>query len=148
MTPVALERRLQISLLALRIGIALLMAPWAVDKILRPDHAISVMSRFYFVGDLLSPLILLAGAAQLVVIAAFVIGWARTWTYGAVLAMHAVSTLSTWREYLQPYEGSNLLLFAAWPALGACFALFLLRQHDNLLSARVTGTMKPESAVA
>jgi putative oxidoreductase len=144
--------RVKISLLALRFGIVLLMAPWAIDKLLRPDHAISVLSRFSFVGELLYPFIFPAGVAQLAVIAAFATGWARTWTYGAVLAMHAVSTLSTWCEYLQPYEGANLPYFAAWPALGACFALFLLREQDTLLSvatqdgAGVRRTPRPSSS--
>ena len=46
--------------------------------------------------------------------------------------MHTVSTLSSWRQYLDPFD--NLLFFAAWPMLAACIALYLLRDHDNLLS--------------
>ena len=138
MTSTTSNHQLQISLLALRISIALLMAPWAIDKLVRPDHAMSVASRFYYVGELQHSFIIVVGLLQLAIIVAFALGWARTWTYGAVLAMHAVSTLSTWQEYLQPYEGSNLLLFAAWPALGACLALFLLRDHDQMYSVAPT----------
>ena len=145
MAVVVSTRRLEISLFALRIGIALLMAPWAIDKLIRPDHAISVIARFYFIGELLYPFVFGVGAAQAAIIVAFTLGWVRTWTYAAVLAMHAVSTLSTWREYFAPYEGSNLLLFAAWPALGACVALFLLREHDRLLSVPSPIRAKAES---
>ncbi len=141
MTNTSTDRNLQISMLALRISIALLMAPWAFDKLLRPDHAASVISTFYWAGELQQPFILLAGVVQLAIIVAFVLGWARTWTYGAVLAMHAVSTFSTWQQYLQPYEGSNLLLFAAWPALGACLALFILRDQDRLFSVSRSGRL-------
>jgi hypothetical protein len=60
----------------------------------------------------------------------------RTWTYGAVLAMHAVSTLSSFRQYLAPFEGPNILFFAAWPMLAACVALFLLRDLDTLWTVK------------
>lgn len=61
-----------------------------------------------------------------------------TWTettgkrlvYGLVLALHAVSTFSAFRQYLDPF--SNLLFFAAWPMLAACFALYYLRDLDTL----------------
>jgi len=46
--------------------------------------------------------------------------------------MHTVSTLSSYAQYLDPFN--NLLFFAAWPMLAACVALFLLRGHDTLLS--------------
>ncbi len=46
--------------------------------------------------------------------------------------MHAVSTLSSFRQYLAPFKGPNLLFFAAWPMLAACIALFLLRDLDTL----------------
>jgi hypothetical protein len=35
---------------------------------------------------------------------------------------------------LDPFTDANLLFFAAWPMLAACIALFLLREHDTLLS--------------
>ncbi len=56
---------------------------------------------------------------------------AKTWTYGAVLLFHAVSTLSSWQMYL---GFDNLLFFAAWPMLAACFTLFWLRDQDTLLT--------------
>lgn len=130
------KRPLEISLLALRLGIAAVMLPWAIDKLLRPAHAASVFEGFYGLAGLGQSAFLALGAAQLVLVLAFLAGFARTWTYGAVLAMHAVSTFSSWRQYLAPYEGANLMFFAAWPMLAACLALFLLRDQDGLLSWR------------
>jgi len=46
--------------------------------------------------------------------------------------MHAVSTLSSFPQYIDAFN--NLLFFAAWPMLAACIALFLLREHDTKLS--------------
>jgi putative oxidoreductase len=128
------RKRLEISLLCLRIGVVTVMLPWALDKILRPEHASRVFESFYKLDGLGASTFALIGVAQLVLVLAFASGLARTWTYGAILILHAISTFSSWSQYLEPYEGSNLLFFAAWPMLAACLALFLLRDHDRLLT--------------
>ena len=53
------------------------------------------------------------GAAQLIVLAAFVTSFKRTWSYGVVLLMHGVSTFISYERYLDPWVGANLLFFAA-----------------------------------
>ncbi len=63
--------------------------------------------------------------------AAFALGIARTWSYGAVLLMHAVTTAVSWKSYLGL---DNILFFSAWPMLGALVALWLLRDNDRLLT--------------
>lgn len=126
------DRKLEISLFALRLGIAAVMLPWALDKLLRPEHAASVFAGFYGLPGLGQTAFVVIGIAQLLLVLAFLAGVARTWTYGALLLLHAVSTFSSWRQYLAPYEGGNLLFFAAWPMLAACLALFLLRDRDRM----------------
>ncbi len=128
------ERNLRISLLSLRVGVAIVMLVWSVDKLLRPEHAAGVFGAFYALPGLGETVFYVLGALQLIVVLAFLAGAWRTWTYGAVLAMHTVSTFSSFRQYLAPFEGPNILFFAAWPMLAACLALFLLRDQDTLLS--------------
>jgi hypothetical protein len=74
----------------------------------------------------------LIGLIELVIIIGFLVGYQKRWTYGAVLILHGISTLSTFKQYLIPFEGPNLLFFAAWPMLAACFALYYLRDLDTL----------------
>lgn len=125
------QRRLAISLLLLRLSVFLVMLTWTVDKFVRPDHAVGVFSTFYGISDLDAQMAYGLGALELVVLLAFVAGIARRWSYGIVLILHAVSTLAAWRQYLDPFEGPNLLFFAAWPMLAACAALYLLRDADT-----------------
>jgi len=76
-------------------------------------------------------------AAELLLIFAFVLGIARRFTYGAVFLLHAISTFSSYRQYLAPFEKTNLLFFAAWPMLAACFAPYYVRDQDTRFRVKV-----------
>lgn len=134
MHPEASPKHLPISLLLIRASVVLMLAPWVADKFINPAHMVGIAESFYGIGGLGSTLVLMLGVAQVVLLACFALGIARTWSYGLVLLMHAASTFSSWKQYLDPYTGANLLFFAAWPMLAALVALFLLREHDSLLS--------------
>jgi len=124
------EDRLPLSLLLLRVGVFVVMLMWTLDKFLHPEHAASVYERFYFLPGLASPVFYLIGAAELALIIGFIIGFKKRFTYGAILLLHGVSTVSSYRQYLSPFETGHLLFFAAWPMLAACFALYYLRDAD------------------
>lgn len=123
--------RLPLSLLFLRLGVFIVMLMWTLDKLVKPEHAAKVFKKYYFIGGLDQTMFYVIGIIELVIILAFVAGFLKRWTYGIVLLLHAVSTLSTFGNYLNPW--SNLLYFAAWPMLAACFALYYLRDADTLL---------------
>ncbi|KIF47691.1 membrane protein [Vibrio owensii 47666-1] len=122
-----LQRQLGLGLLTLRLSIALVFIMWALDKVLVPEHAMKVFSGFYGL-DISSGFSVALGIAQLVFIGVFVAGLWKNLTYLAILVLHAGSTFSSFAKYLDPFN--NLLFFAAWPMLAACFALYLLRDHD------------------
>ena len=129
------EKKLQLSLLFLRVTVFLVMFMWTIDKFVNPGHAAKVYESFYYIAGLESVVMYAIGAAEMVLLLLFLAGYKKTLTYGAVLILHAVSTLSSFNQYLAPFEGPNLLFFAAWPMLAACLTLFLLRDQDRMLSA-------------
>lgn len=126
------EQKLPQALLALRLGVFLVMLIWTLDKFVNPDHASGVYENFYLIGGLGDVAFIVIGLLELILILAFVAGLFKRWTYGAVLVLHGVSTLSTWKLYLSPFD--NLLFFAAWPMLAACWALYILRDADTLFT--------------
>lgn len=128
-------KRLSWALLGLRLSIFLVMLMWTLDKFIRPEHSAGVFAHFYAVTGLGNATFLVIGAMELLLLLAFVAGLARRYTYGAVLLLHAISTLSAWHQYTHPYEGTNLLFFAAWPMLAAGAALYLLRDADTMTLA-------------
>lgn len=121
-----------IALLSLRISICLVMFMWTLDKLLRPEHAITVYQHFYFLSNITTQIITVIAIAELILLACFLTGIAKRLSYGVVLLIHAISTLSTYKQYLNPYQDPNLLFFAAIPMLAACFTLYLLREEDTL----------------
>lgn len=130
------NRSLEISLLLLRVSIFVVMLVWTIDKFVNPGHASGIFETFYGIGGVGNAVVVLLGVIELVILLAFVAGYARTWTYGFVMVVHGVSTLSAFGKYLAPFDGPNLLFFAAWPMWAACIALFLLRDSDRLLSIK------------
>jgi hypothetical protein len=126
------RNRIGVALLVLRVTVFVVMLIWTIDKFVRPDHAMSVYEHFYFLRGVAPAIIYSIGIAELLLLIGFVIGFAPRLTYGLVLLLHAVSTFSSFRQYLHPFEGPNILFFAAWPMLGACFTLYYLRDLDIL----------------
>jgi putative oxidoreductase len=126
------DKKVRLSLLLLRLGVFVVMLMWTLDKFVRPDHAAAVFANFYMLEGLGRGAFLAIGSVQLLIVLGFGAGIFRTWTYGLVLAMHSVSTFSSWKQYLAAFD--NLLFFAAWPMLAACITLFLLRKDDSLFS--------------
>jgi len=133
------DRRIPVVLLMLRLSIFIVMFMWTLDKFVRPDHAASVFAKYYAVGGLSRAVAFTVGALEIALLVAFILGVAKRWTYGMVLVLHGISTLTAYKNYAAPFEGPNLLFFAAWPMLAACISLYLLRDFDTLGVVRWTG---------
>jgi putative oxidoreductase len=129
------DKKLQLPLLFIRLAIFLVMFMWTIDKFINPGHASKVCESFYYIAGLEVNVMYAIGVIEIIILLLFVAGYKKKYTYGAVLALHAVSTLSSFKQYLAPFDGPNLLFFAAWPMLAACFALFILRDQDKIWSA-------------
>ena len=132
MSKTSTPRHLELSLLLLRVSIFLVMFVWTLDKFVNPAHSGRVFENFYGIGGLSPTVFMLMGVLQLILVLAFVLGIQKRLTYGLVMLLHAGSTLSSWAQYLDPFN--NLLFFAAWPMFAACIALYLMRDHDRLWS--------------
>lgn len=126
------SRRLAVALVLMRYSVFIVMFMWTLDKFLNPAHAAHVFEKFYALTGLGERFMQILAAVEVLFLGGFLLGFRKALTYGFVLSAHALSTLATWRQYLDPFD--NLLFFAAIPMLGACWALFSLRERDTLLS--------------
>lgn len=128
----ASNRDLAKTLFLLRLSIASVFFIWTVDKILRPDHAALVFEHFYFIKGLTFKWSALIGALEGLLLIAFVAGYKKKLTYGAIFFFHFISTISSYKQYLDPLEGVNILFWAGIPMLAACYTLYVLREHDTM----------------
>jgi hypothetical protein len=103
------SRRIPTALLVLRITVFVVMFVWTIDKFIRPAHAASVYEHFYFLRGFVPAIIYAIGIGEVLLLVGFLIGFAPRLTYGLVLLLHTVSTFSSFRQYLRPFEGSNIL---------------------------------------
>jgi hypothetical protein len=110
---------LELSLLIMATAVFLLV--WAIGKIVNQGHAQNVFKTFYFSTP--SPEILTAlGVVQTLIVVAFAAGFARFWTYGAVLLMHLASTASTYARLINPWGPELSCYFGRpFPCLPLCF---------------------------
>ena len=122
------------ALLILRLAIAGFMAQWSIGRIVVPDSSDELFQTFFHIK--LDPGVSeILGGIQLIVIAAFVTGFRRGVSYGAVLLMNLAALGATWRYILDPYGAfEHRLFWNAIPVVAACLVLFMLRRHDTLAS--------------
>ncbi len=123
-------RQLAWCLLWLRLGVATVFIMWTVDKFVNPEHAAAVFEKFYGISDLSNGISYAIGAVQILLIVCFIIGLFRTLSYGVILVLHAISTLSSYKNYLDPWTYPNLLFYAAIPMLAACVTVWWMRKYD------------------
>ncbi|PJA18504.1 MAG: hypothetical protein CO113_02270 [Elusimicrobia bacterium CG_4_9_14_3_um_filter_62_55] len=124
------QERLQAALFCLRLGIGVFFVLWSLDKLLAPESTVKIFSHFYKT-PLSTTGAYAVGSLELALSLAFLAGLWKRWTYGAVLVLHGISTLSSYSQLLSPF-GKNHLFIATIPVLAACAALYLLRDEDRL----------------
>jgi len=122
------QAKLELSLFLLRITVFIVMLAWTIDKFVSPGHGARILEGFYNIGGVGETVIMIMGAAELVIILAFLAGMWKKYTYGFVMILHGLTTFASWSAYIPP--DVSLTFFAAWPMLAACITLFLLRDFD------------------
>jgi len=120
----------QVGLFILRVSLGLFLLLWSLDKLVVPEGTVRIFSAFYHLA--ISPtLAYVIGAVETVLSLLIIAGAWKRYTYAAGLVLHAISTLSTWKQLLSPF-GQNHLFIAAIPVLAAFILLYLLREEDTL----------------
>ena len=128
--------RVRLPLLLLRLSIFVVMLAWTLMKFVDPDRSAGIFKKFYHLPDIGSAITYTLGGLEVLLLLGFVAGFQKRFTYGAVLLFHGISTVSAYQQYIAPFQSNNLLFYAAWPMLAACFALYVLRDLDTLCTLK------------
>ena len=127
-----LAKTLPQALLILRVTLGIFLLQWGVEKFVMPESAQGIWQYFY--GMSLPRLAgYLFGAVEILIALCLFLGLFRTISYGAAMALHAITVIITWRQLLDPWgDPINHLFIAAVPVLGGFVALFMLRKWDAI----------------
>lgn len=131
-----LQSRVALSLLLLRLTVALVFLMWTLQKFLHPEKAVNIYEIFFFIPNIPSSLVHGVAVLESILVIAFVIGFQKHITYWIVVACHGMSTGAALSMYFEPFRTPNLLFYAAWPMLAACFTLAILHRWDTWLTVK------------
>ncbi|MEM7302921.1 MAG: DoxX family membrane protein [Pseudomonadota bacterium] len=125
-----------IALLILRFGCAWFLFVWAVNKLRAPGQYQSLAKHFDKIEISQTTVYAIAGIQIIICLCAFV-GFARRYSYGALILIHGFSVYRQWEKYIDPFAISakgfpvNRNVTVALCALAAMIALWLLRHRDH-----------------
>lgn len=125
------EKRTALGLFLMRAGVALFMAQWALEKLIRSENTAFLYEQFY--GFNAGPSVVFGmGIAQMAIVLLFAMGLFKRLTYGMMMVMHGTTVVMTLGALADPFTGLNGLFAASVPALAAMAALYLMRDQDRL----------------
>ncbi|SDT88143.1 DoxX family membrane protein [Halopseudomonas salegens] len=124
------------TLLFLRISLGWLLVIWGADKIFNVEHGIAVANTFYF-GFLASETLLpIAGAGQILLGLAVVLGLFRRWVYPVQLILNTASLVAVATSIIDPWgwfiDGTNALFYPSLIILAASLLVMGFRDEDRL----------------
>lgn len=128
--------------LVLRASLGIFLALWGADKLVAPADTIKIFEHFYKM-QLDASVATIVGIAEVCLGLAIAGGFFRTFSYGLGLALHLISTLSSWQQLLDPWgkiwnQGKNSHLFlASIPVLAAFVVLFMNRSDEDFTLDRL-----------
>jgi putative oxidoreductase len=125
------KQKEQAALLLLRLGLGCFLLLWSFDKFAEPGAAVKIFQVFYKIPISGTAAYVIAGAETLLSVL-IIAGAYRTYSYAIGLALHAVSTIASWKQLVSPFSPGHHLFIAAIPVLTAFIALYLLRERDTL----------------
>ena len=132
----SLKNREALAMVILRFGVAWFIFVWAVNKLLAPVQYQNLARWIDKVEIDLSTIYAIA-IVQIVVCLLVFAGAFRTWSYGALFAMHAYTVYRQWPKYLDPFEINdkgfpvNRNVTVSLAVLCAMLALWMLRDRDR-----------------
>ena len=126
---------LRVPLFLTRLSIFYFLLPWQVMRFTNPDQIDTIAKTYYHAdGGVPGLASQIFGAAVIVLLLLFLVGFAKRWTYLAVLVIHAGAILISVQAYIWGLDSFRLIFLAAIPAAFAMGLLYALRDHDTLFS--------------
>jgi len=129
--------------LLLRISLGGFLALWGIDKLVASDDTVKIFSHFYKL-PIGTSIVWIIGWLEILLGLSIGIGFKRKYSYLIGLIVHLISTVSSWKQLLDPWgkyliDGKNSHLFlASIPVLATFIVLYFNREDGTYtLDARL-----------
>jgi len=129
-------KNLRIPLFLTRLSIFYFLLPWQLKRFTDPEGIDKIASKYYHVSGWSGSIATITGVLWIILLAAFVTGFKKTFSYGLVFLLHAGAILLSLQAYVFGLEGFRLIFIAAIPAAAAMYLLWVLRDEDTLFSVQ------------
>jgi putative oxidoreductase len=126
-----MQRKEQAALFLLRVGLGFFLLLWSCDKFAEPETAVKIFQVFYKIPISASAAYVVGGIEAFISLLMIAGAW-RSYTYAIGLALHAISTIASWRQLTTPFSQGHHLFVAGIPVLTGFIALYVLRDRDTL----------------
>ncbi|GAB3486002.1 DoxX family protein [Azotobacter salinestris] len=128
------------TLLFLRVSLGWLLVIWGADKVFNVEHGMAVANKFYFGFLAAENALRVAGALQILVGLAVVVGFARRWAYPVQVLLNGASLLAVMQSVIDPwnwvFQGSNALFYPSLIIFAGSLLLIAYRDEDRLVMDR------------
>ena len=126
-----MQQKERAALFLLRIGLGIFLLLWSCDKFAEPATTVKIFQGFYQI-PISTPAAYGIGGIEALLSILIIAGAWKSYTYAVGLALHAISTIASWRQLTSPFSQGHHLFVAAIPVLTAFIALYILRDRDTL----------------
>lgn len=126
-----MQQKERAALFLLRIGLGIFLLLWSCDKFAESDTTVKIFQGFYKI-PISTPAAYGIGGIEALLSILIIAGAWKSYTYAVGLALHAISTIASWRQLTSPFSQGHHLFVAAIPVLTAFIALYILRDRDTL----------------
>jgi len=124
--------KIKLPLFFTRLSIAYFLLPWILMRFTDAKAAQGISAGYYKMSWLTEDMVKVIGVLWLLLLIAFVLGFKKRISYGLVLLLHVVGTLTTIPYLIIGMDGMRAVFFAAIPTIGAMWLLYALREHDTI----------------
>jgi len=111
-------QKLRLPLFLTRLSVFIFMLPWQITRFSNPEIINTISNKYYkfsmpAIGSQIS------GVFMMALIIAFLVGFKKRISYGLVLILHTLGTLTTLPFMIPGTENFRPLFYAAIPTIGA-----------------------------
>lgn len=133
------QKRIGLCLFFCRVAVFIVFLVWTYNKLVRPEHGVHMMGKFYHIGGLSELVIIIFSVFELVMCFLFVLGFYKRFTRGfflflSILAVAMPTVIVGYWKAIVVQAHPTILYFTGFCLLACAFAVYYLRDLDTRYS--------------